>query len=527
MASPASTPPRSRASHHQHSNSEPIPQINVEQERRRERLREREKERERERERERGRERGRKERERVKERERERERGGYRERRGQPRMYMSQQPLIAHSQHISSPSKRNYLSQSRHSDSHLMGMDPGQQMAFQSHHRQAPTEGHTPYRRRSADQAVVHPLDNPISPSASFPHPFPLSRGPSQSRDHPHHRQDSFGSSTEESHHMEEMGGQPLVGGATSRWPKERRVPRFEEISGDEGGCSQPRSWDPISHTDIQIRIEDEGETPFSSASTLTGASQPRGPHPYPPSLGQHSSQEQFAEEEDHTRLMDMLGGPLSSQYPYFDPYDQENVGPPQAKSEAPPHTHGLSQPTVSKRWQSSVPDLSVLTGTTSTSNLAHSQFLSQSVAEVQHHTRRGEPVGGRYTDAMVLRAAASHPTSQSYHGYLNRMPSEPHLNEGLLHPGLQRTMLARLREEEGEHSPNSWRRQRAVAYQQPPKKCYQGTRRARTKESGSPSSRPRGTRTQRVPSHEENRWACAYGAVCFLSISVTCALQL
>lgn len=390
-------------------------------------------------------------------------------------MAMSQQPMRNHPQHIpgGSPIKR-YLSQHQHSDSRLVGVDP----AYHSRRRDS-GEDHRAHRRRSADPALLFEGPGPISPSFYRRHLAPP-RGSAQSQERLHFRHDSVGSSaTDEIHFGEEFGSQISLGAPPSRHTSaEQRPPQFEEVGGDdEGGCSQPHPWgEPISHTDIQISISD---VHHPTASTLTANTQARSQHH---THHRRQSQEQFLEDEESSRFLaveHMLGGPTSSQFQYFE--DGGHTAPPSSKCDMPSYTSALSQPTVSskRRLQSSVPDLSILTGT-STSNLAH----SQSVLDVSRHSHRGEYTAGvRYGETRV----PSRHMSQSYNNHLNRVPSEPNLyNEGVLHPGLARSVLAKLKEEP-EFSPATQHRGHKSAAL-PPKKCYKEARKSRRRKSVSPS---------------------------------------
>lgn len=401
---------------------------------------------------------------------------GYREHdhRGHHHISMSQQSMRTHSQQIpgGSPMKGGCMSQQRHSDSRLVGIEPAQQISYHSQRRDS-GEGLWSHRRLSADPALLqHHFETPISPPSTYRHHLAPPRGSTQPQEHLHFRHDSVGSGTDEVHFGEEFGSQvSLSASPARRISAERRPPRFEEVGGDdEGGCSQPRSWGelPISHNDIQISITDSLHHP--TASTLTATSQPRPQHHSHLHLHHGQSQEPFVEDEETGRFMatdHMLGGPFSSQFPYFDHYEDGSHAPP--PTSMPSHTSALSQPTVSKhRFQSSVPNLSIPTGT-SVSNLNHSQRLSQSVLEMSRHSHHGEHMRGfRYADATIPRiTVSSRPMSQSYHNHLNQMPSDSHLNtDGMHHPGLMRTMLARLKEEpEHSGSPASRRRrQRAMA---------------------------------------------------------------
>lgn len=414
---------------------------------------------------------------------------------------MSQQHTMRnHSQNISggSPVKRGYTSQQRHSDSRLSGLEPPpppQQISYHGQRRDS-GEGLRQHRRRSADPTMLqHHFDNPISPP-SYRHTLAPPLPHVSTHEHLHFRHDSVGSSTEDSHYGEEFGSQ-----ASLSRHNDTRSPRFEEVSGDDEGGSQPHPWgEALSHTDIQITIPD-----ISMHHPVSSTQPPRKSH-----HGSHhhiyhnQSQEQFIDEDETLggggRVIatdTMLGGPLSSQFQYYDQYDDITGHLPNSKCDMPSHTSALSQPVMStkRRLQSSVPDLSVLT-VTSNSNLTHSQCLSQSVLDMPRHPHRSggmdHIMGFRpYHDMPRVNMPSRH-TSQSYHGHLNRMPSDSHLNsEGVQHPGLQRTMLVRLREVP-EHSPTTQhRRQQHVDNRTlatlPAKKGYRETRNKRL----SPSPQP------------------------------------
>ena len=417
---------------------------------------------------------------------RDRERG-YREHRGHPRMTLSQQPNMRSPRHRIPGGSPGYMSQQRHSDSHLVGLDPGQQMAYRSPRREA-GEGVQQHRRLSADPTLLqHHIENPISPP-TFRHTL----APPPHGEHLHFRHDSVG---DEVHFGEEFGSQVSLSMSPARRTSgEHRPPRFEEGSGDEGGCSQPHSWgEPISHSDIQISITDGMHHPNNS--TLTSAQSRHHSHLH---LHHGQSQEQCVNDEETGRLMapeHMLEGHLSLQhFPFFDPYEDggRSLAPTTSICDMPSHTSALSQPLMSKcRLQSSVPNLSLLTGP-NTSNLTNSQCLSQSVLDMSRHAHRGDHLGRfRYPESVTLITGSSRPAS--YHSHLNRMPSDPHLNsEGPLLPGLQRTMLARLKEEP-EHSPAVHRRRRTAVMtaQQPPKRGYS---RSKRRGSNSPNQQQKGT---------------------------------
>lgn len=379
-------------------------------------------------------------------------------------MAMSQQPLRRHPHHIpgGSPVKR-YLSQHQHSDSHLVGVEP----AYHSQRRSSGEDYHTRCRR-SADAALLQHFETPLS-SSVYHHHLPPSLGATQPQERLHFRHDSAGSGTEE-----DFGSQLSL-----RAPSSRRTsgepPQFEEVGDDDGGCSQPHPWgEPISHSDITISFSD---VHLPTTSTLTAKTQPWPQHTY---LHPHNaqSQEQFIDDDEAGRFLgvdQMLGGPHSSQLPYFE--DSGHTAPPASKHDLPPYTSALSQSTATStkhRLQSSVPNLYVLTGT-STSNLVSSQGLSQSLLDMPRQSHRS---GFRFSEATL--PPVTRPMSQSYHSYLNRMASEPYLsNEAVQHPGLACTVLARLKEEP-ELSPATQTKQRflttAAALQ--PKKCYRKSRR-------------------------------------------------
>lgn len=406
-------------------------------------------------------------RQRAQDRKREGVRRRDRERTYREQVAMSQQPMRHHPQHLpgGSPVKR-YLSQHQHSDSHLVGMEP----AYHSQRRSSGEE-HRSHRRRSADPALLQHFEGPISPSV-YRHHLAPPRGATQPQERLHFRHDSAGSGTE----GEEFGSQLSLGPSSSRRTSAERPPQFEEVGDDDGGCSQPHSWgEPISHSDIQISI---------SGSTLTAKTQPRPQHHTHLHHHRAHSQEQFIDDDEgrFLGLDHMLGGPHSSQLPYF-----EDSG------HTAPMSLALSQPTMpsKRRLQTSVPDLHILTGT-SASNLVPSQGLSQSVLDMSRQSHRSEYMGGfRYSEATIPRiTVSSRAMSQSYHNHLNRMASDPYLNEGVQHPGLARTVLARLKEEP-ELSPATHRQQRSLTTSAAlqPKKCY---RKSRKSGSVNPSPQPR-----------------------------------
>ena len=428
-------------------------------------------------------------------------------------MTMSQQHTMRgnHSQHLPGGSSRvnaPYLSQQRHSDSRLISLDSGQQMPYVSQRRDSGERLPQQRRRFSADPNLLqHHLENPISPPNTYRHtlaPPPL-RGSVGPQDHFHFRHDSTSSAPDEAAYgVEDFGSQVSLTASPARHGSgDRRLPRFDVSSGEEEtGCSQPRTWgEPVSHTDIQISISNEGGGHHTMATT-----QPRPQHHL--SLYHAQSQERFVdeegeEEEGGERLVPsdaILGGTHSTQFPYYDQQLEDPahyVAPPTTKTDMPSYTSALSQPVVSsrRRFQTSVPDLSLLTvpggggAGGGGGNLAHSQFLSQSVLEMPRHALRGgggDHAGFRpYYDGThrISRGA-----SQSYHGQLNRMPSDPHLNsEGALVPGLARTMLTRLKAVP-EHSPATHRRRLggASSLQPPKKKGYSNMKKRR-----SPSPQP------------------------------------
>ena len=404
------------------------------------------------------------------------------------------------SQHMSGGSPvKAYLSQQRHSDSRLVPLDQGQQIMYRSHARRESGELRQ-HRRRSADPALLqhHYDNNPISPPI-YRHTLAPPRGSTQPQEHLHFRHDSTSSGPDDAHFGEEFGSQTSLTASPARHaPTEQRPPPFEVGSGDEeAGCSQPHPWgDPLSHNDIQISITGDG-----MPHTVTA--QPRAPTQHHLRPYHTQSQEQFVDEEEvgGGRIMatdtTLLGGPFSSQVPpYYDQYEDGHIMGPisTAKSDMPSHTSALSQPVLSsrRRLQSSVPDLSMLT-VTGGSNLAHSRYLSQSVVEMPRQGHRGgdHMTGFRSSGGVPRITVSSHPASQSYHSYLNRMPSDPYLNsDGVHHPGLTRTMLARLKEEP-EHSPATHHRRQSgggatMTSSQTPRKGYREIRKRRT-----PSPKP------------------------------------
>lgn len=189
-------------------------------------------------------------------------------------------------------------------------------------------------------------------------------------------------------------------------------------------------------------------------------------------------------------RVEGMLAGPHSSQLPHYDLYEGPHIH--QRSSDMPSITSALSQPVPSisrRRLQSSVPDLSYLTVTSSTSNLA--QGLSQSVLEMSRF--RGDHTSGLRLHHDIPPRSIGRSSYQQTH--LHRMSSDPHLNnEGVHHPGLARTILGRLKEEP-EISPAAaarWRERGGVvggvsAGSQSRRKRYQNMRRT-------PSPQPHAT---------------------------------
>jgi hypothetical protein len=492
-ASYPNSPSRSRSvrHQHQHSRSEPIPPIpsdrspRVREDRSRERRHEqavrREQETRNSEERRRSEERHRSdERRRSEERRREQERRYDQERRREREMRqgergyrehlqaaMSQQHSVRNnSQQLPGVKERGYLSQQRQS---------GEPPHYRSQRRES-REGLREQRRRSADPTLLqHHFDNPISPPMyrhTLAPPPALPHGASQRQEHLHFRRDSAGSVPDET----EFGSQASLLAPPSRHGMDR-APRFEEGSGDETGCSQPHPWGdpPLSHTDIQISIQDLG-VPHS-----------RPHHPGGPLHLYHAqSQEQFIDDDE-------LGGGRM----VFNLHDDSHAHHSFKSSDMPSHTSALSQPVHSssrRRLQSSVPDLSLLTVTTS-SNLA--QGLSQSVLDMsrQRGGGGGDHASGHRPHHEVPRGNGAHrSSSQTYHTHLNHMPSDPHVNsEGLHHPGLMRTLLVRLKEEP-EHSPAVHRRRtrgRAVggasSSSQPPRRGYSEIRNRRRTPSPTP----------------------------------------
>ena len=438
-----SSPSRSRSGRHQHSNSEPISpsprdgsprggrqreggssrceEVRREQERRRSEEKRYDQERRREGARRRG------------------ERERYQDHHLQ--VAMSQQhPSRGHSQHSHSV-KGGYHSQQRANESRMVSLDPPPPQ-FRSRRRDS-GEGLREHRRRSADPALLqHHFENPISPpmfrhSLAPPTAPPTLQGSPQEH-HLHFRRDSVGSATDDAHYGEEFGSQGSLLASPARHAHSGdRAPRFEDGSGDEGGCSQPHPWgEPLSHTDIQISIQD------------FGVPHPRPHHPTQLHPYHAQSQEQFIDEDEITgagRVVppDPLLGRAHSQL-YEESHAHHGF-----KSDMPSYTSALSQPVYSRRrLQSSVPDLSMLTITAS--NLAHTQALSQSVMDMPRHRDHTPGLRPHHHEAPPRSSGSSR---QGYH--LHRMSSDPHLNSESVvhHPGLRRTMLARLREEP-EYSP-------------------------------------------------------------------------
>ena len=464
-ASYPNSPSRSRSirHQHQHSHSEPVPPSPSEtslppraredhsRERRHEQAMRREQESRQREERRRSEERHRnEERRRSEERRCEQERRYDQERRRERRqgergyrdhlqVAMSQQHSVRnhHSQQLPGAKERGYLSQQRqHSDSRLEPPPPPQ---YRSQQRRESRDSH---RRRSADPSLLQQhFDSPISPPMFRHSLVPAPHGPAPHQEHLHFRRDSAGSAADET----EFGSQASLLASPARHTGDR-APRFEEGSGDETGCSQP--WgEPLCHTDIQISIQDLGVPHSTAPSSARLPHHPTGPlHLY-----HAQSQEQFIDDDEFGGVVGGGGGRTHD--PMF--YDDSHAHHHFKASDMPSHTSALSQPVHStrRRLQSSVPDLSLLTS----SNLA--QGLSQSVLDMSRQRGSGgDHASGLRPHHDVARSNGAH-RLQTYHSHLNRMPSDPHLNgDGGHHPGLARTLLARLKEEP-EHSPAVHRR--------------------------------------------------------------------
>lgn len=246
----------------------------------------------------------------------------------------------------------------------------------------------------------------------------------------------------------------------------------FEDSGSEsEDGGSQNQEVSPC---DIHITVEDDSST--ASSSTLVSVGGPQRAGMYPGAMG---SQELFDDDAEFMSLSTLAEGiPMSSQPHYYDHFGfEQETGSTLTRHDS---NQGLSQPSLplrSKhgRHRMSLSDLSSLGN--SSSNLTHSQYLSQSVAEVPRYAHRGEVPGHRLPDNRPRHV-------QSFsHGYLNRMQSDPHLNAADGPPGQQRSIIGamkRMREEEKQ------------------KRRNQQQRRHQQESHSSPSSSPRSQPSQR-----------------------------
>lgn len=361
-----------------------------------------------------------------------------------PYISASQQPLRSPSHSLRlhnppNPKRSLHYSHSRHSDTHLMPPDTRRRRSHEdSEHRRLAN------RRRSADPAVAHHCDQTRSH-------LPSNRGLSQSYQELRHSHDKlhYSEYRTECHdrHQRPMGHDnthSLVGPPF-------RHPLFEDSGSDNEGGSQPHSWEVLG----EGITEDDRSTVRSGSSTST-------------IIAAHTngrSQEQFG-EEDQSEIMH-----------YYDhsTFEQDTMPPPIVQQEFPhsQQSQGLSQPSPPRskhgKTRMSLTDLSSLTS--SATNLSHSQFLSQSVAEMPHCTPR-DPYSSRMADP---RLSNSRQSGSHLHSHLNR--SEPFLNaDGP--PGQIRVVaaaLTKLKEEVESKSPQPkqtysksqtvWRRQSGVGY--------------------------------------------------------------
>ena len=349
-------------------------------------------------------------------------------------MSASQQPL-RNSSHATPSPNHSY----RHSDSHMFQPD-SMMPAFVAHRQRVSN-----HRRRSADPAVTYRYEQQGVSSSNYR----TSRDPShlhhelrQSQDRLHQESVDVADSDRRtrSHqrltvppHNPALPSDPLI--------RSNVLNGFEDCSGDERGESQ--SWQTVDHADIILSLEDEERYILKSGSSSSTIVQ-RPPSPHRMSGPPRMSQEQF-DEDDHSDIMSLstLAEEESLSTQYFHPstvgtgLDQDGGVPPSfAKHES--HFLGLSQPSVpSSRYGKSLTDLPSLTS--SSSNLSHTQYLSQSVVEMPQYGRR-DVYSGRYPEMMSGRAVRA---SQSYsHGHLNRMSSDSHLNaDGP--PGLKMSVVA------------------------------------------------------------------------------------
>ena len=208
----------------------------------------------------------------------------------------------------------------------------------------------------------------------------------------------------------------------------------FDDSGSDtEDGGSQP--WEV---SDIQITIDDvDNNTINSTASTSTLIGENNPPRTAGGKYMGSMSQEPFDDEAEIMPLTTLAEGiPMSSQPHYYDQFEQES-GPPNLTRHG--SHQGLSQPPAPRnkygRHRMSLSDLSSLAN--STTNLTHSQYLSQSVVEVRRYAHRGDTHGSRFPDPRPRH-------SQSYSlGNLHRLTSDPYLNAWEGPPGQKRSILA------------------------------------------------------------------------------------
>ena len=354
-------------------------------------------------------------------------------------MSASQQPLRSSSHATPSP-KHSY----RHSDSHMFQPDSMMPPFVgwrreEGGHRQIVSN----HRRRSADPAVAYRYEQQGVSSSNYRTSRDLSHlhhelRQSQDRLHQESVEVADSDRRTRSHqrlavppHNPALPSDPLI--------RSNVLNGFEDCSGDERG----ESWQAVDHADIMLSLEDEERYILKSGSSSSTIVQ-RPPSPHRMSGPPRMSQEQF-DDDDHSDMMSLstLAEEESLSTQYFHPssvgtgLDQDGGIPPSfAKHES--HFLGLSQPSVpSSRYGKSLTDLPSLTS--STSNLSHTQYLSQSVVEMPQYGRR-DVYSGRYPEMMSGRAVRA---SQSYsHGHLHRMSSDSHLNaDGP--PGLKMSVVA------------------------------------------------------------------------------------
>ena len=395
-------------------------------------------------------------------------------------------------------------------------------------------------RRRSADPAVSrhheqhygyrsHTLPRGLSQSyQDLPHPQESGSDSGEGTDNSsksRHRREY------DSRHRRGPGGSPSRRSRNSvRVPSAPVDPLYrsnalqqafhhEDSSSDtDGGGSQP--WAPLHPSDIQISIDEEGDkntfNSVSSASTVVAVSNPLRHH------GRMCSQEPYEEDMDLSLGTLAEGIPLSSQT-MFEGMEQEVVPPSLSRI----HEFHLSQPSPPKNKHSkmrmSLSDLSSLTN--STTNLSHSQYLSQSVAEVAHGTYRGEVYGGRFVDTRPRH-------SQSYsHGHLNRITGgDTYVNPADGPPGLKRSVVAAMassrreveqRRRNNPHAqsqpaqrrpPQQQKRQQTQPPQQQQKHHQQQQHQQRQQQQNvRTSDGERGKKEEMRPHLEERRWAISF----------------